>query len=114
MLEQLKQAQTQDERMALFQSAEYQQAIANPQEYTIPLADDGSFKMEGIPAGKYEMAVDFSKPRQSFPPDTSQAFMSPQQLVVPPFTSTNDECMVNLGTIELKRLSLPDLQFNQK
>jgi hypothetical protein len=114
MIEQLKQAKTQEERMALFQSEDFQQAMSNPHEYSIRLANDGSFKTEAIPAGKYEMAIDFSEPSQSFKPDTAQAFMSPQQLVVPPATSTNDDSVVELGTIELKKLSVADFQINQK
>ena len=114
MIEQLKQAKTQEERMALFQSEDFQQAMSNPHEYSIRLANDGSFKTEAIPAGKYEMAIDFSEPSQSLTPDASQAFMSPQQLVVPPATSTNDDSVVDLGTIELKKLSVADFQINQK
>ncbi len=114
MIEQLKLAKTQEERMALFQSETYQQAMSSPHEYTVHVAEDGSFKAEAIPVGKYEMAVDFSEPRPSFSPDTSQVFMSSQQLVVPPAASTNDESVVDLGTVALKKLSLADFQINQK
>ena len=114
MIEQLKQAKTQEERMALFQSEDFQQAMANPHEYSIQLAEDGSFKADTIPAGKYEMAVDFSQPSPSFKPEDAQAFMSPQQLIVPPAASTNDNSVVDLGTIELKKLSVADFQIHQK
>ena len=114
MIEQLKQATTQEERMALFQSEDFQQAMANPHEYSLRLAEDGSFKSDAIPAGKYEMAVDFSKPSPAFRPEDAQAFMSPQQLIVPPAASTNDDSVVDLGTIELKQLSLADFQIKQK
>jgi hypothetical protein len=108
MLEQLKQAKTQKERMALFQSEDFQQAMNNPRQYSVELADDGSFTVQGVAPGKYEMAVDFGEPRASFPPDTSRAFMTPQQIVVPPASGTNDDSVVELGTIELKHLSLSD------
>jgi MFS family permease len=44
----------------------------------------------------------------------AQAFMSPQQLVISLAASTNDDSVVNLGTIELKQLSLADFQINKK
>jgi hypothetical protein len=114
MIEQLKQAKTQEERMALFQSEDFQKAMSQPHEYSLQLGEDGSFKSDAIPAGKYEMAVDFSRPSPSFRPEDAQAFMSPQQLIVPPAASTNDDSVVDLGTIELKQLSVADFQINKK
>ena len=114
MIEQLKGAKTQADRMALFQSEDFQQAMANPHEYSLRLADDGSFKSEAIPAGKYELSVDFSQPDPTFPPEDTQTFMSTQQLVVPPAAGTNDDSVVDLGTIPLKQLSVADFLNNKK
>ena len=114
MIEQLKQAKTQAERMALFQSEDFQQAMSSPHEYTLQLAADGSFKMEGIPAGKYELAADFNGNNTSFPPDTSRVFMSPQPIVVPAAADTHDESVVDIGTIDLKPFTLSGLESIQK
>jgi hypothetical protein len=108
MLEQLKLAKTQSERTALYQSDEFQSALASPHRYTLRLAADGSFKTDEIPAGKYELAVDFSGPGTEVQLNNIMAFMSPQQLVVPPAANTNDDSVVDLGTIELKQISAMD------
>ena len=108
MLEQVKLAKTQEERMALFRSEAFQQALTNPREYVVQLTDDGSFKTEGVPAGNYEMAVDFMDRREPAVPSSSRAFISPRQIMVPPATGTNDDSVVTLGTIELKLLSMPN------
>jgi hypothetical protein len=114
MLKQLRQAGTQAERTALFSSAEFQQAISMARQYSVQLAQDGTFKSPGIPAGKYEVAVDFIDQSLPFTTTTTMAFLSPNQVIVPPAAGTNDDTVVDLGTIALKKLSLAELESNWK
>lgn len=106
LIQRLQQARTQAERMALFQSPEYLQSITHRHDYPAQLSNDGSFRVEGVAPGKYELAVDFSDRHQmSFPP-TNNLFTSNQEIIIPA-AGTNDDSAVNLGTIELKKLVLP-------
>ena len=83
-------------------------------QYSVQLAQDGTFKSPGIPAGKYEVAVDFIDQSLPFTTTTTMAFLSPNQVIVPPAAGTNDDTVVDLGTIALKKLSLAELESNWK
>ncbi len=108
MIQRLQQAKTQAERMALFQSAEYQQSITHQHTYPVRLSDDGSFQVEWVTPGKYELGVDF-RDRQQMPfPPTNNLFTSSQEIIVP-VAGTNDDVPVDLGMIDLKKLVLPKL-----
>jgi hypothetical protein len=109
MLQRLQQAKTQEERMALFQSAEYQQTFMAPREYPVTMLDDGAIKSEGIAPGKYELGVYFNDRNTMVYPPSNNVFMSPQEIIIPA-ANTNDDAPVDLGTIELKKLVLPVLQ----
>jgi hypothetical protein len=114
MLEQLRQAKTQAERMALFQSEDFRRAFLNTRQFSVQLAEDGTFKSPGIPVGKYEVAVDFNDQSGPFTTTTTKSFLSPEQIIVPPAASTNDDAVVNLGMIELKKISPPELEPGRK
>jgi hypothetical protein len=113
MLKQLREAKTQAERMALFQSAEFQQTLSNARDYPVQIANDGSFKSSGIPAGHYEVGVDFMDRSVTFINiATTSAFLSPEAVIVPPAASPDDDSVVDLGTIQLEKLSPPEALGN--
>ena len=106
LIQRMHQAKTQAERMALIQSTEYQQSIAHQHAYPAQLSDDGSLHAEDVAPGKYGLSVNFyDRHHMSFPP-TNNLFTSEQEIIVP-IAGTNDDSIVNLGTIELKKLVLP-------
>ena len=111
MLKQLREAKTQADRMALFQSAEFSQAVSGERQYSVQLAMDGAFKSPGIPAGKYEVVVDFINQGGAFTASTAKAYLSPEPITVPA-ASADDDAVVDLGTIQLEKLSLPEAVVN--
>ena len=110
----MRQAGTEAERTALFSSPAFQQGMSNARQYSVPLAQDGSFKSPGIAAGKYEVSVEFIDDSAPFTTTATMVFLSPKQIIVPPAAGTNDDTVVDLGTITLKKLSLTDLESNSK
>ncbi|HEY5041350.1 MAG TPA: hypothetical protein VIK53_05050 [Verrucomicrobiae bacterium] len=107
MLDQLQQAKTLDERLAFFQSDEYQKAIANPREYAVKLSVDHSFKLAGVVPGNYEFDVQLVEESATTHAISTNIFTSLRKIVVPKAANTNGDIPLDLGTIELKQLTLP-------
>jgi beta-lactamase regulating signal transducer with metallopeptidase domain/uncharacterized GH25 family protein len=107
MIQRLQQAKTQEERMAVFESDEYRKALAHQNHYSVKLADDQSFTLEGVAPGNYEFGIQLVNENEMAHSTTAIIFTSPQKIFVPKTTDTNDDAPVDLGTIELKKLVLP-------
>jgi len=108
MLERLRQAKTQEDRLAVFQSDEYQKAIANPHRYAAKLADDYSFKLQDVEPGDYELDLQFVRQDSAAHSATTTIFTAPQEIVVPEAAVATNNAPVDLGTIKLQHLTLPE------
>lgn len=106
-------AHTREQRMKIVQSAQYQKEMMNMRNYPAMLSSDGSFRAEDVVPGKYELGIDFFRPRQmSAPPETITYLECDRQLTVPKLIGTND-APVDLGTIALKSFTMPTLMLNK-
>jgi len=114
MLERLQQAKTQEERMAVFQSDEYQKAIANPHQYAGRLSEDRSFKLEDVEPGDYELDLQFVRQDSVVHSTSTIIFTAPQEIVVPKTADATNHAAVDLGKIKLKQLTLPAFQLVPK
>ena len=54
---------TPDEYRAWYDSPEAKAALENQRHYAVVFADDGTFRADDIPAGKYEVSLYFYEPR---------------------------------------------------
>jgi hypothetical protein len=110
MLGRLQQAKTQEERMAVFQSDEYQKAIANPRRYAVRLSEDRSFRLAGVDPGAYELDLQFIRQDSTAHSTSTIIFTAPQEIVVPKAAETTTNATLDLGTVKLKQLTLPAFQ----
>lgn len=106
LLMKLKTAQSAEERNALMQSEEFKKAIENARDYSASVAQDGTFRVEDVPPGKYELGVHEMSPgfRMARPPAEFRIFNSTHEIVVPAGTN---EWTVDAGTVEMKPLAIP-------
>ncbi len=104
--EKAKQLKTDAEREAFYESPEVQKAYENYRGFSGLVAPDGSFRMEDVLPGTYEFNF-----QERFMPGAQMTsikmFTSAQEITVPAAKDTNDDSVVDLGTIELKKLELP-------
>ncbi len=103
MLAQLHQPKTQEGAARLFKSPGFQKAFANTRSVPVEIMADGSFKSPWVPPGKYEISLEFFR--------ANDVFLSPNQVAVPAATNGDGDAVVNLGTIELKQASAPQLSM---
>jgi hypothetical protein len=99
-------ARTQEQRMKIIQSAQFQKEMINMHNYPAILLPDGSFKVEDVAPGKYEMTVDFFSRRPiRVPPATVTYLRSEHEFTVQKLVGTND-VPLDLGTIPLKPFTM--------
>ena len=98
---------TEEERQALYSSAEAVEARKNFRSFSVAVQSDGSFRAEDVTPGAYE--VNF---QQRFMPDAHLTsvtmFSALARMVVPPAASENDDSIVDWGTVELNAITLPE------
>jgi beta-lactamase regulating signal transducer with metallopeptidase domain/uncharacterized GH25 family protein len=108
LLQRLQQTKNPAERAALLQSAEYRQTMTSPpRQYSVKLAKDHSFKLEGVAPGDYELGVQLMDESEMLHLTAITLFTSPQKIVIPPAENANDDLPLEIGTIELKKLTVP-------
>ena len=94
---------TQEDYRLWSESPEVKTARENYRYYAITFADDGSFRADDIPPGKYEMRLSFNEPRS-----TSNGNMGPQigsitrEFEIPPIPGGRTDDPLDLGTLPLQ------------
>ena len=118
VMKKFKAAKTQEERMALFQSPEYQNALTSRRNYSlqIQLAADGTFHAVMVAPGKYGVNLIIMPETSQGSSGLAQAMMpemfeSPVEIMVPPAQDETDESVVDLGTITVQRLVIPETRI---
>jgi len=104
----LQSAKTMEERKALIESDEFKEASKPHQQYPATLRPDGTFRVEGVPAGKYEFSIQPGahgyRPGQM--PTNLVIFNSAQNIVVPSVANKNDDTPVDAGSVDMKPFNI--------
>ena len=106
IFEKAQQLKTDAERKAFYESPEVQDLQANMRSFSFRIAADGSFRAEDVLPGNYELTF------QSYGrlDENSRAWVllaSKKEFTVPVAKDPNDDSVVELGTIEMKKRALP-------
>jgi hypothetical protein len=111
--DQLKKLKTEAERQAFIQSPEVQKVMAERRSFSVRIEADGTFVGEDILPGTYEFT--HQNYRMLTAHSTSYTmFVSKQDLVVPPAKNDEDDSLVDLGVIELKKRTMDIPQGNRQ
>jgi hypothetical protein len=103
ILEKMRNVKTDAERAAFYQSPEVVAAFARRQSYAARLSADETFRVEDMLPGKYE--IQFQQHSEDW--HNTKIFTSSQKFVVPKAKNSNDDSVVDWGTIELDEKPLP-------
>ena len=94
---------TQEEYRLWSESAEVKAARENYRYYAITFANDGSFRADDIPPGKYEMRLSFNEPRSSSSPNMGPQIGSiTREFEIPPIPGGRTDDPLDLGTLPLQ------------
>lgn len=96
---------TDEERDALYQSAEFQAATKERRYFSAALQPDGSFSAEDVLPGKYE--INFQQRAMIQNGTTHTMFTAPEERTVPAAKDENDDSTVDLGEIVLEKTTMP-------
>ncbi len=98
---------TPEEKQALAQSAEFQSAVKNANDYPALLSADGSFKIEDVAPGEYDFTVQVNNHSISFDPSAMLLFRSSQEISVPKANPSDGDDVVDVGNVSLKPMKFP-------
>ena len=70
--------------------------------YDIDVRPDGRFRVEDVPAGKYELHVEVRGPRQGVPRYRPEVANTTEEITVPEMPGGRSDEPLDVGTIELK------------
>ena len=99
---------TKEKQFAYLTSAEARAARDNSRSSGARLNPDGSFSIEGVSPGNYQVRVFFQSDTHSNTiPKAPIFFISKSELTVPPAKTPNDNSIVNCGTIEMFGHTIP-------
>jgi beta-lactamase regulating signal transducer with metallopeptidase domain len=100
-------AKTGAERQALAETKAFQLLAENTRKYAPDWQPDGSFRAEEVTPGRYELHLlgwgNFNWSDPGNPTNRVDTFDSDQELIVPPTTNDQDESVVDLGDIDMRK-----------
>jgi hypothetical protein len=104
-LERLEKFGTAEARKAFFESEEFKNAMKDLHYFPATILPDGSFRVEDVPPGKYELSISLNPVSQK-QVLTQVIFSSLQEFDVPEPKNPGDATPVQLGAIDLKRFAI--------
>lgn len=110
MMERMKRLKTDEERKSFFQTEEAKAITQKYRNYPGILNPDGSFQVEELPAGEYEITVqsnDTMPPRSGQLPAAIVMYNSTRTIVIASTSDPKSTPSYDCGTIELKSIIIP-------